>query len=114
MYSVYEDTKNVSHVLLPFPSPSMLHHHFEKFFFSFVTVVTFFAIITFFIALIIVFWPVAGYTAISDKIEVSVDYVGIPRFILTIGEAVILIILCIEYIKHDLTAPIPAIAVAFD
>ncbi|VDM09022.1 unnamed protein product [Wuchereria bancrofti] len=60
------------------------------------------------ITLIIIFWPLGGSTTISEKVEVSVDYVGIPRCILAIAEAVILLIFCIEYVKYDLTAPISA------
>uniref|UniRef100_A0A0R3RXR4 Transmembrane protein n=1 Tax=Elaeophora elaphi TaxID=1147741 RepID=A0A0R3RXR4_9BILA len=79
---------------------------------------TFVAIIAFVIevviTLIIISWPLATSATISEKVEVSVDYVGIPRSILVIVEAVILLIFCIEYIKHDLTAVVPPSTVILD
>ncbi|KAK6111008.1 putative integral membrane protein [Brugia pahangi] len=61
------------------------------------------------ITLIIISWPLGGSTTISEKVEVSIDYVGIPRCILVITEAVILLIFCIEYVKYDLTISASAI-----
>ncbi|VDM91715.1 unnamed protein product [Onchocerca ochengi] len=65
------------------------------------------------ITLVIISLPLAGYT-ISEKVGVSVDYVGIPRFILAVVEAVILLIFCIAYVKYDLTAAIPVSTVTLD
>ncbi|VBB26818.1 unnamed protein product [Acanthocheilonema viteae] len=52
-------------------------------------------VIEVFITLIIISWPLAAPTTISEKVEVSigipmetVDYIGIPRFILVIVEAI--------------------------
>ncbi|EFO22221.1 hypothetical protein LOAG_06264 [Loa loa] len=71
-------------------------------------------VVEFIITLIIISWPLAGPTPISEKVEISVDYVGIPRCILAITEAVILLIFCIEYVKYDLTAPIFASTIVLD
>ncbi|KAL3982654.1 putative integral membrane protein [Acanthocheilonema viteae] len=78
-------------------------------------------VIEVFITLIIISWPLAAPTTISEKVEVSigipmetVDYIGIPRFILVIVEAVILLIFCIEYVKYDLTTPAPASTIVLD
>ncbi|CAG9538702.1 unnamed protein product [Cercopithifilaria johnstoni] len=66
------------------------------------------------ITLIVISWPLAAPTTISEEVEVLVDYVGIPRFILVIIEAVIILIFCIDYVKYDLTAPVPASTTVLD
>ncbi|KAM3725778.1 Transmembrane protein [Dirofilaria immitis] len=75
---------------------------------TFVAVIS--LVIEIIITLIIISWPLAAYTMISEKVEVSVDYVSILRFVLAVIEAVILLILCFEYVRYDLTAPIPPIS----
>ncbi|VDK85065.1 unnamed protein product [Litomosoides sigmodontis] len=66
------------------------------------------------ITLIIISWPLAAPTTISEEVELSIDYVGIPRFILVIVEALTLLLFCIEYVKYDLTTPTTALSAALD
>lgn len=79
------------------------------FFFSFLAITA--LVVEVIITLIIISWPLAAPTTISEKAELSIDYIGIPRFILVIVEAVILLLFCIEYVKYDLTTPATALAV---
>lgn len=91
----------------------MLIYYLEEFlFFSFIAITA--LVIEVIITLVIIFWPLTAPATISEKVEVSVDYVGIPRFILVIVEAVILLIFCIEYVKYDLTAPVSPSTIVLD
>lgn len=66
--------------------------------FRFLAIIALFgAVIT---TLIVLSWPMAGFE-FPDETEDPVDYLSLPRFFLVIIEVVILLVSCVQCLKHN-------------